>query len=122
MFFVKTAAARAARSAMRSRGAGIAARTARRNYLAPVRDMRFCINDVHGFESHYQKLGVAEKTEGMLDAVLDETAKIAQDVLVPLNETELVGVPLYYTTPTCRSFAVSASILASFRRRSISSF
>lgn len=49
--------------------------------------MRFCINEVHGFDKHYEKLGLAEKTEGMLDAVLDETAKIAHEVLVPLNET-----------------------------------
>jgi len=48
--------------------------------------MRFLINDVFDFPAHLEKLGLADKTEGMIDAVIDESAKIGEEVLAPLNE------------------------------------
>jgi len=70
----------------RKNGLGRALKTFKRTYVAPLRDMKFCINEVHDFDSHFETLGATERTEGMLDAVLDETAKISEEVLVPLNE------------------------------------
>ena len=58
----------------------------RRTYVAPLRDMKFVINEVHDFDAHFEELDVKDQTEGMLDAVLDETAKISEELLVPLNE------------------------------------
>ena len=57
------------------------------DYNAPLRDMRFVINEVFDFNSGYQAFGLDEVTPDLVDAVLDEAAKFAGGVLAPLNRT-----------------------------------
>ncbi|HEX4480362.1 MAG TPA: acyl-CoA dehydrogenase C-terminal domain-containing protein [Rudaea sp.] len=55
-------------------------------YKAPLADMRFALFDVLGAEKHYARLpGGETATRDILDAVLDEAAKFAEQVLAPLN-------------------------------------
>lgn len=56
-------------------------------YKAPLRDMRFLMNEVFDYPAHYQKLpGGAEATPDMVDAILSECAAFCEDVLAPLNQ------------------------------------
>ena len=54
-------------------------------YKAPLADMRFALFDVLGAEAAFQRLGFAEATRDVLDAVLDEGARFTETVLAPLN-------------------------------------
>lgn len=55
------------------------------DYKAPVRDMRFVINEVLESEKLYQALpGLGEATEDLMNAIIDEGAKFAEEVLSPL--------------------------------------
>ncbi len=55
-------------------------------YKAPLADMRFALFDVLKAEAHYAQLPDGETaTRDILDAVLDEAAKFAEQVLAPLN-------------------------------------
>ena len=54
-------------------------------YNAPIRDMQFVINELAGFESLAALPGYEEVTPELADAVLEEAAKIAGEVLAPLN-------------------------------------
>ena len=55
-------------------------------YLPPLQDMRFALHDVLDFDAHYAALpGAAEATPDTVDAILEEGAKFARDVLSPLN-------------------------------------
>ena len=57
-------------------------------YKAPLRDMRFLINEVLDFPSHYRKLSNgAEATPEMVDAILDGAAALCEEVLAPLNQS-----------------------------------
>ena len=56
------------------------------SYKAPLDDMRFALFDVLGAEAQFQRLGFADATRDVLDAVLDEAARFAETVLAPLNE------------------------------------
>lgn len=54
-------------------------------YKAPVRDMRFVVNEVLESEKLFQTLpGCEEATEELMNAILDEGAKFAEEVLSPL--------------------------------------
>ena len=55
-------------------------------YKAPLADMRFALFDVIGAEAAFQKLGFADATRDVLDAVLEEGARFTESVLAPLNE------------------------------------
>ena len=55
-------------------------------YKAPLRDMRFVLFDVLGAESLFQRLGYAEATRDIVDAVLQEGARFTESVLAPLNK------------------------------------
>ena len=58
------------------------------HYKAPLRDMRFLINDVLDYPAHYEKLSNgAEATPEMVDAILDGAATLCEEVLSPLNAT-----------------------------------
>jgi alkylation response protein AidB-like acyl-CoA dehydrogenase len=60
-----------------------------RNYVAPLKDMKFLINEVYDFPTHYKSLnnsGGANGTPDMIESVLDETAKFASEVLAPLGK------------------------------------
>ncbi|MEP6484318.1 MAG: acyl-CoA dehydrogenase C-terminal domain-containing protein [Rudaea sp.] len=56
-------------------------------YNAPLADMRFALFDVLKADAQYARLpGGENATRDILDAVLDEAAKFAEQVLAPLNE------------------------------------
>ena len=55
-------------------------------YKAPLRDIRFVRDELLGYEAHYQSLpGTEEVTGDVANAVLEEGAKFAEQVLSPLN-------------------------------------
>ncbi len=55
------------------------------SYSAPLADIRFALHDVLGAEALFQRLGLAEATTDIIDAVLDEAARFSGTVLAPLN-------------------------------------
>jgi len=55
-------------------------------YKAPLRDMRFQMNEVFDYPAHYASLpDCADATPDIVDAVLESAAKLAEDILAPLN-------------------------------------
>ncbi len=57
-------------------------------YKAPVRDIRFVINEVLESEKLYQTLpGYEEATEELMNAIVDEGARFAENVIAPLNQS-----------------------------------
>jgi alkylation response protein AidB-like acyl-CoA dehydrogenase len=58
------------------------------DYRAPLRDIRFVMNELLESESHYQSLsGCEQVTPDLLDAILDNSAKFAENVIAPLNRS-----------------------------------
>ena len=56
------------------------------DYKAPVRDIQFVVNEVLESEKVYQSLpGYEEATEDLMNAIIDEGARFAENVLAPLN-------------------------------------
>ena len=56
-------------------------------YKAPLKDMKFVLFDVLNAGQSYQDLGFANADPDLLDAVLEEAAKFAENVLAPLNRS-----------------------------------
>ena len=56
-------------------------------YIAPLRDMRFVMTELADFGALSSLPGLEEVTPELADAVLDEAAKLATEVLAPLNRT-----------------------------------
>ncbi|MFP7721924.1 acyl-CoA dehydrogenase C-terminal domain-containing protein [Lysobacter sp. A3-1-A15] len=54
-------------------------------YKAPLADMRFALFDVLGAEAAFERMGFADATRDVLDAVLEEGARFNETVLAPLN-------------------------------------
>ncbi|MCP5161539.1 MAG: acyl-CoA dehydrogenase C-terminal domain-containing protein [Hahellaceae bacterium] len=55
-------------------------------YKAPLRDIRFVMNELLNSEQHYATLpGGEEATPDMVDAIVAEGAKFCEEVLAPLN-------------------------------------
>ncbi|MBB3046797.1 hypothetical protein FHR99_001033 [Litorivivens lipolytica] len=55
-------------------------------FKAPTRDIKFVINEVLDFPTHYAGLPCGEDaTPDMIDAILSECAKFCEEVLSPLN-------------------------------------
>jgi alkylation response protein AidB-like acyl-CoA dehydrogenase len=57
------------------------------DYVAPVRDMRFVLNELAGLDRIAALPGCESMTPELVDAILDEAAKFAGEVLGPLNRT-----------------------------------
>jgi alkylation response protein AidB-like acyl-CoA dehydrogenase len=55
------------------------------SYKAPVEDVLFVLNDVLGFQRHSNLRGFADASPDVVEAVLTEGAKLAEEVLAPLN-------------------------------------
>ncbi|MED5388723.1 MAG: acyl-CoA dehydrogenase C-terminal domain-containing protein [Pseudomonadota bacterium] len=57
-------------------------------YKAPVRDMRFLMNEVFDFESHYKTIPEGEEaTPDMVEAIIGEMAKLCENTLAPLYQS-----------------------------------
>ncbi len=57
-------------------------------YKAPLRDMRFVLYDFLEIEKHYTKIpGGTDLSREVIDAMLDEAAKLVETVIAPLNRT-----------------------------------
>ncbi len=56
-------------------------------YIAPTRDMRFVIEDLAGLERITALPGCGEVGPELVEAVLEEAAKLAAEVLAPLNKS-----------------------------------
>jgi alkylation response protein AidB-like acyl-CoA dehydrogenase len=54
-------------------------------YQAPLRDMRFALNEVLKIDSYSNLPGFADAPADVIDAILEGGAKFAGDVLAPLN-------------------------------------
>ncbi|WP_068830026.1 acyl-CoA dehydrogenase C-terminal domain-containing protein [Xanthomonas cerealis] len=54
-------------------------------YQAPLTDLRFALHDVLQVEALFARLGYAEATTDVVDAVLEEAARFTSSVLAPLN-------------------------------------
>ena len=55
------------------------------DYRAPIKDMRFVMDEIAGFQQLSQLPAYADATPDMADAILDEAAKFTREVLAPLN-------------------------------------
>ncbi len=57
------------------------------SYKTPIRDIQFVMNEVLDFPTHYKNISTGENaTPEMVDAILEEGAKLAENVLAPLNQ------------------------------------
>lgn len=55
------------------------------DYRAPIKDMRFVMDELAGFKELSSLPGLEEATPDLADAILDEAAKFAGEVIAPLN-------------------------------------
>ena len=54
-------------------------------YTAPLRDIRFCLHELHDSSALSSLPGMEQATPDLIDAVIEEAAKLSQEVLFPLN-------------------------------------
>ena len=55
-------------------------------YKAPLRDMQFVMQDLLNLEKHYQSLPACDEVnQELIDAILSEASKFAEEVIAPLN-------------------------------------
>jgi alkylation response protein AidB-like acyl-CoA dehydrogenase len=58
------------------------------DYQAPLRDLRFVMDEMLGYPAHYARLpGGEEATPDVVAAILKEGARFAREVLLPLNQS-----------------------------------
>ncbi|MCX8254860.1 3-methylmercaptopropionyl-CoA dehydrogenase [Beijerinckiaceae bacterium RH AL1] len=56
-------------------------------YKAPLRDMRFILQEMYGTQELTEKLGFEDASDDLCETILEEAAKLAEEVLLPLNAT-----------------------------------
>ena len=56
-------------------------------YLAPIKDMRFVMEELAGLDEVARLPGCEELSSGLVDAILEEAGKFASGVLAPLNRS-----------------------------------
>ena len=54
-------------------------------YKAPVKDAQFLLNEVFGIERYGNLPGFSDLSPDMLEAILNEGAKLAEDIFLPIN-------------------------------------
>ncbi|EWH02714.1 acyl-CoA dehydrogenase [Halomonas sp. BC04] len=58
------------------------------DYQAPLRDLRFVMDEMLDYPAHYARLpGGEEASPDVVAAILEEGARFAREVLLPLNQT-----------------------------------
>ncbi len=58
------------------------------NYVAPQREIKFVMDELHDMQSHYKTLkGCEDASEEIVDAIREEGAKFVENVLAPLNQS-----------------------------------
>ena len=55
------------------------------SYRAPVEDVSFLLNDVFHFDNYNNLPGFSDASADVREAILDEAAKFAENVIQPLN-------------------------------------
>src|SRR5579871_2682557 len=75
------------------------------SYKAPVDDVHFLLNDVFHFDNFNNLRGFSDASADVREAIIGEAAKLAEEVLQPLNQTgDLEGCTRHddgrVTTPT----------------------
>ncbi|MBO6825053.1 MAG: acyl-CoA dehydrogenase family protein, partial [Sneathiella sp.] len=55
-------------------------------YNAPVKDIKFVLNDLLGLDKMTNMPGFEEATPDLVDAILEEGAKLVEEVIQPLNQ------------------------------------
>ncbi|AOW78873.1 acyl-CoA dehydrogenase [Colwellia sp. PAMC 20917] len=55
-------------------------------YKAPVRDIKFVMQELLDCDKHYKQLGYDDASEDMVDAIISEAAKFTEQVIAPLNQ------------------------------------
>ena len=55
------------------------------DYKAPLREIKFVMNELLDSESHYSRNGADEASPDMVEAIIGEGAKFCEAVLAPLN-------------------------------------
>lgn len=55
-------------------------------YKAPLRDMKFVMQELLDCDAHYQSLGFEDASLDMVDAIMSEAGKFNEQVLAPLNQ------------------------------------
>ncbi len=56
-------------------------------YSAPVSDMKFVLHELAGLDEINQLPAYGDATPDMVDAILEEAARLAQEVLLPINKS-----------------------------------
>lgn len=73
-------------------------------YKAPIRDMQFVLHELHNDDGFGNIPALEEFTPDLIDAILEEAGKVAQEVLLPLNRSgDMEGCKLengVVTTPS----------------------
>lgn len=54
-------------------------------YAAPIKDMQFILHDWLNLSEHYQKLGLEDFDQELVNEILLQGAKFAEEVIAPLN-------------------------------------
>jgi hypothetical protein len=55
------------------------------SYRAPLRDIRFVVHEVLDFEDHYRSFGRDDLSRELLESILEEGARFAEQILAPTN-------------------------------------
>lgn len=56
-------------------------------YKAPIRDVKFVMQELLDCEGHYQRLGYEDASLDMVDAIISEAAKFTEQVIAPINQS-----------------------------------
>ena len=55
-------------------------------YKAPIRDIKFVMQELLDCDSHYKQLGYEDASLDMIDAIMGEAAKFTEQVVAPINQ------------------------------------